>query len=668
MGKTFLSQVHLTLYYSIKKKECYFVPNLMPQGSNRHPPVAAPPPALEPLPSAPPQHMKDYRYLYYNIQKEFSLSSSGKTTNSNYSMQKGKRLKTVDCLPDCKEISANIEHEDGPKEENLKMIDESESEDDGKLLPSQSVITEPITTRMRPSMVNQNSISIKRTLSSLPGKLEIVTSSDRTVCRTNLHPAREKHSLDGKKGFSSITITARRYITSLCHAPKEITSDPSSSLCRSNDLLMKAPVSSDEHNQHCRFSDNGAVCSQNFKPFGFIHSQEFPCQFTRVSNMEVNHQNIKDSSKKTNHTFISGIHVKRDQSFPGTVYYRQRLFSIPLGQCCATNQRTYKSELSHRITRPLNSRLDHTIIRKSVEPPKHIGDQIIAEHKKSSPVDHERSNSWNGIQHRLSKEHQRNQKRHVNGYQHEPCQDVSNYLNTDAFYFPQILKKDPLPVSEIYAERDSSLQSFGHLRGEKSSVTTFNFIFGKQISNQGKNKLNLQKENLPLKGYKLRKSCGNIGKSDKENTPLPELTENKPSSKPLYKNMSLQEALELHRPDFIYKSQERVHRLELMTQRRKIQKQDPMSNLPKHTPKSINQKKKIFTVPHPLSDNLFKPKERAISEKEMQQRSKRIYNSLPEVKRKKEEEEKRMITQSNRVRAQIFKKKILDQILQRSSD
>ncbi|XP_073537445.1 (E2-independent) E3 ubiquitin-conjugating enzyme FATS [Phyllobates terribilis] len=599
MGKTYLTQVHLTLYYSIKKKECYFG------------------------------------------------------------------------LPDCKESSANIEHKDDQNEQNLKMIDETEDKDDRKLNPSQSMITEPITTRMRPSMVNQNSISIKRTLSSsLPGKLEIVTSSDRTVCRTNLHPAKEKHSLDGKKGFSSITITARRYITSLYPAPKEITSDPASSPCRSNDLLMKAPVSAVEHNQQCGFLDNRADCSQNFKPFGFTHSQELPFRSSRVLNMEDDHQYLKDSSKKTNRTtYISGIHVKRDETFPETIYYRHKLFSLSLGQCPVANQRTYKSEVSVRIKRSLKSKLDPTFDKNSVKPPSHFFiNKFAGERQKSSSVDYERPNPFRESQHGPLKEHQRNQEHQINGYHHDPCQEVSGYFNTDAFDYPQTLKKDPPPVREIYVGTGSPLRSFGHLGAERSSITTFNFIFGKQISNQGKNKLNLQKENISLKGYKWRKSCGNIGRSDKENVPVPELTVNKPGGKPLHENMSLQQALEHHRPDFINNSQERVQKLELMARHREKQKQDRKSTLQKHPLILINEKRKIFTIPHPLSDNLFKPKERTISEKEMQQRSKRIYNSLPEVKKRKEEEERRMITQGNRARAQLFKKKILDQVLQRTSD
>ncbi|XP_069837902.1 (E2-independent) E3 ubiquitin-conjugating enzyme FATS [Dendropsophus ebraccatus] len=581
MGKTFLTQVHLTLYYSTKKKECYFG------------------------------------------------------------------------QPDCKESSANIQHEDYHDKHNLKMIDEAESQDDGKLLSSQSMITEPITTCVRQSMANHNASSIKRTLSSLPGKLEIVTSSDRT----KLHPAREKHSLDGKKGFSSITITARRYITSLCHAPKEITSDLASSLCRSNDLLMKAPVSSVEHNQQCRFLDNGADCSQLFQPSGFIHSQEFPPRPIGVSNtQEADQQYIKNPDRTT---FTSVVHIKTGQTCPSTVYYRPRLFSVSLAQCHGANQRTYKSEMSFRIKPPLESRHNHTFNNKSVEPPRHvIRNQLQGEHKKRSLVDFERPNR------KPMKAHHRNQEQQVDGYHHDPCQDVSNYLNIEAFDFPHIQKKDPVPASEIYAEKSSPL----HPGAERSSITTFSFIFGKQISNQGRSKQSLQKENVPLKGYKWGKSCGNIGRNDKENMPLPEVTENKPGRKPLPEKMSLQEALEHHRPDFIYKSQERLHKLELMARQRKIQNQDPNLCLQKDPQKFINQKRKLFTVPHPLSDNLFKPKERTIPEKEMLQRSKRIYNSLPEVKRKKEEEEKRLITQSNRVRAQLFKKKILDQILQRSSD
>ncbi|KAM6092731.1 (E2-independent) E3 ubiquitin-conjugating enzyme FATS isoform 2-T2 [Theristicus caerulescens] len=136
---------------------------------------------------------------------------------------------------------------------------------------------------------------------------------------------------------------------------------------------------------------------------------------------------------------------------------------------------------------------------------------------------------------------------------------------------------------------------------------------------------------------------------------------------------TLREALEIHNPQFISRSQERLKRLDHMVQLRKAQQSDaPASNLRtlvrKLSSTSVSSKKKQYTIPHPLSDNLFKPKERFIPEKEMHMRSKRIYDNLPEVKKKQEEKQKRIIIQSNRLRVEIFKKQLLDQLLQRNTE
>ncbi|XP_045147315.1 (E2-independent) E3 ubiquitin-conjugating enzyme FATS [Echinops telfairi] len=142
-----------------------------------------------------------------------------------------------------------------------------------------------------------------------------------------------------------------------------------------------------------------------------------------------------------------------------------------------------------------------------------------------------------------------------------------------------------------------------------------------------------------------------------EDCPVPQRT---PTS-----NLTLQEALEVRKPQFISRSQERVKQLELRMQQRKVQHGEAPG--PKQSLRPTRANKKQFTVPHPLSDNLFKPKERCISEEEMYMRSKRIYNNLPEVKKKKEEQKKRVTLQSNRLRAEVFKKQLLDQLLQRNA-
>ncbi|MEQ2197503.1 hypothetical protein XENOCAPTIV_030391, partial [Xenoophorus captivus] len=119
--------------------------------------------------------------------------------------------------------------------------------------------------------------------------------------------------------------------------------------------------------------------------------------------------------------------------------------------------------------------------------------------------------------------------------------------------------------------------------------------------------------------------------------------------------LSPKEALELFRPDFISRSQGRVRRLEQRARRRKAL-QDSNPTLLQGLTEDRDKQKRNCTTPHPLSDNLFKPRERSISDREMQLRSRRIYNKLPEVTKKKEEEEKRAVSQTNRLRAEVFKK------------
>ncbi|NWI45957.1 CJ090 protein, partial [Picathartes gymnocephalus] len=132
------------------------------------------------------------------------------------------------------------------------------------------------------------------------------------------------------------------------------------------------------------------------------------------------------------------------------------------------------------------------------------------------------------------------------------------------------------------------------------------------------------------------------------------------------------EALEIHNPRFISRSQKRLKRLELMVQLRRAQQREAPPGTPRaltrSSPTSTSSKKKQFTIPDPLSDNLFKPRERVIPEKEMHLRSKRIYDNLPEVKKKQEEKRKRIIIQSNRLRVEMFKKQLLDQLLHRNTE
>lgn len=63
-----------------------------------------------------------------------------------------------------------------------------------------------------------------------------------------------------------------------------------------------------------------------------------------------------------------------------------------------------------------------------------------------------------------------------------------------------------------------------------------------------------------------------------------------------------QEALEVHRPQFISRSQERLQKLKHMVQQRKTQQKESLGQ--KQSLRPVRANKKQFTIPHPLSGKL----------------------------------------------------------------
>ncbi|NXP52752.1 ALMS1 protein, partial [Heliornis fulica] len=135
---------------------------------------------------------------------------------------------------------------------------------------------------------------------------------------------------------------------------------------------------------------------------------------------------------------------------------------------------------------------------------------------------------------------------------------------------------------------------------------------------------------------------------------VPERDAQNRSSRPFVK-LTLQEALAVHRPDFISRSGERVKHLKLVMEERRIQsvlqaEREELFNPPE-------KGKGYRNTSHMLSDRgfLVREKRRAIPKSEMFQRSKRIYEQLPEVQKKREEEKRKMEYNSYRLKAQLYK-------------
>ncbi|CAB1335717.1 unnamed protein product, partial [Coregonus sp. 'balchen'] len=123
--------------------------------------------------------------------------------------------------------------------------------------------------------------------------------------------------------------------------------------------------------------------------------------------------------------------------------------------------------------------------------------------------------------------------------------------------------------------------------------------------------------------------------------PGPEPTGNAPAA---LVRISLQEALELRRPEFVSRSRERVKRLVLQVEERKLQvvfsrERHQLFKTPLGTGDCPNLRVPTPPpVPKPTGTAVF---QRAVPTKEMEQRSRQIYEQLPEVQRRREEEKRR---------------------------
>ncbi|KAL6106013.1 uncharacterized protein ACO6RY_07402 [Pungitius sinensis] len=133
-----------------------------------------------------------------------------------------------------------------------------------------------------------------------------------------------------------------------------------------------------------------------------------------------------------------------------------------------------------------------------------------------------------------------------------------------------------------------------------------------------------------------------------------------PRTKPVSSGLtrlSLQEALEMHRPRFLSRSRRRLKRLALQAEERKLQ--EVFSSERHH----------LFTRPggpgrllQPAGGALLR---RAVPRREMILRSKQIYETLPEVQRRREEERRKAEYRSYRLNAQLYNKRITNHVLGR---
>ncbi|XP_072313337.1 uncharacterized protein alms1 [Eucyclogobius newberryi] len=119
--------------------------------------------------------------------------------------------------------------------------------------------------------------------------------------------------------------------------------------------------------------------------------------------------------------------------------------------------------------------------------------------------------------------------------------------------------------------------------------------------------------------------------------------------------VNLQDALLSGRPGFVSRSRRRLERLALHVEERRLQAL------------FHQEREELFIQPgrpgRPPRPAVTAQLRRAVPRKEMIQRSKQIYETLPEVRRRKEEERRKAEYRSYRLNAQLYNKKITNHVL-----
>ncbi|XP_041131149.1 uncharacterized protein alms1 isoform X2 [Polyodon spathula] len=132
--------------------------------------------------------------------------------------------------------------------------------------------------------------------------------------------------------------------------------------------------------------------------------------------------------------------------------------------------------------------------------------------------------------------------------------------------------------------------------------------------------------------------------------------------------ITLQEALEMRRPDFVSRSRERMKRLELHAEERRIQSvfNSERENLFNNPTTKTGWR---ATNPDQQTDEEIPmvQRRRTVSKKEMFTRSKQMYSQLPEIRHRREEERRREEYKSYRLKAALYKKKITNHVLGRKT-
>ncbi|XP_058527813.1 (E2-independent) E3 ubiquitin-conjugating enzyme FATS isoform X7 [Ochotona princeps] len=536
-----------------------------------------------------------------------------------------------------------------------QLLHERDAAESGTTMATPCTNARPHASPRKPTPANQDGTCRQRVFALLPSSTGTVAPPEEPGLGTELSPRVGSPVGDPHKGFASITITARRVNSPASTLPWGTVRNPLCPRCRMEDLSALAGGSRPSCNQRSlgcpEFSRNGSVVRLRVPEVQTRLCERRDYWVTSVDDKENSFSARTPPSGQGPLVFSSCVHLRVSQQCPNSIYYLDKSLFVPIQQPPATSPQLHRSVLSlnlncssHGLTADgVDGLANGEPRRRAQSVPSPRGNLASQEcHLKRKPSLGQvhlgaGTCSWRGFlpleRPEFSGVHMAQATVGKGDEDHSPHQHTRGHAGQLSIHIP----------------------GWSYTAGDYTCCDLVLKIKGCKKSASATAPEPSPSPPPPSPSPPPAEGPETLGLSEissrLQQTPAGSLT--------------LQEALEVRKPQFISRSQERLKKLERMVQQRKTQQKEGVGQTQSTPP--VRASKKQFTVPHPLSDNLFKPKERCISEKEMHMRSKRIYNNLPEVKKKKEEQKKRVVLQSNRLRAEVFKKQLLDQLLQRNA-
>ncbi|XP_066880433.1 disintegrin and metalloproteinase domain-containing protein 12 isoform X3 [Kogia breviceps] len=243
-----------------------------------------------------------------------------------------------------------------------QLIDETKSKENGAELPV------PCAYPMKLSLANRSGVTINRAFEFLPGGLGIQTPVRERGPAAEPPRKEEKPCSGSRKGFASITITARRVGPPASTLVWEAVGDPLCIKCRAQDALFGGPSAlaggADPSRHHgpftcTEFSRNSSVMGLKVPEAHARLCEGHEYWITSVDDREDHFSASTPRSQegKSPLLFSSCVHLRVSQPCPNSIYYLDRSLSVPIEPPRLAGPKMHRSVLSlnlncssHRLT------------------------------------------------------------------------------------------------------------------------------------------------------------------------------------------------------------------------------------------------------------------------------------------------------------------------------